>query len=209
MSHYYKYPRTLHLPWSSGKGDKTLQDDSIFQNQQVVVTTKMDGENTTMYCDHIHARSIDSKNHKSRNFVKQIWASVKFEIPLGMRICGENLYAKHQIHYDNLPSYFLVHSIWKGDTCLDWAYTVELCEEFGLEHVPILYSGIYDRELIQNLHQEGQEGYVIRLAGSIPYSNFSNHVGKFVDEKFRDALPEEHWMHKDIIKNRIASEQDN
>ena len=46
-----KYPRTYHLPYSKGytSDDKVLTSDNQFQTMDVVVTEKMDGENTTIY----------------------------------------------------------------------------------------------------------------------------------------------------------------
>jgi hypothetical protein len=57
-----KYPRTPHLPWSPGAtSDDIYQGNtSYFENKVVVVTEKMDGENTSIYRDFVHARSIDS-----------------------------------------------------------------------------------------------------------------------------------------------------
>lgn len=40
-----KYPRTLHLPWSPGRGD----DDKVLSEGQV--EEKLDGENTPIYQD--------------------------------------------------------------------------------------------------------------------------------------------------------------
>lgn len=106
---WVKYPRTYHLPWSCSisNDDRILHDLSCFQNRRVIVTEKMDGENTTMYRDHIHARSVDSRNHPSRNWVKNLWGRLSHDIPSGWRICGENLFATHSISYSNLQSYFL------------------------------------------------------------------------------------------------------
>lgn len=69
-----KYPRTMHLPWSRGytDDDKILRATDHFAGQEVVITEKMDGENTTMYPDFIHARSLDSKDHPSRHYVKTL-----------------------------------------------------------------------------------------------------------------------------------------
>lgn len=70
---YVKYPRTYHLPWSAGVNDddRTLKDTFNFHGKRVIVTEKMDGENTTVYHDgYIHARSIDGRNHNSRNWIK-------------------------------------------------------------------------------------------------------------------------------------------
>ena len=43
-----KYPRTHHLPWSEGMhdDDRMLSSTKVFENQRVIVTEKMDGENT-------------------------------------------------------------------------------------------------------------------------------------------------------------------
>jgi len=108
-----KYPRTTHLPWSEGGSDddRILRSTEHFRNKIVVVTEKMDGENTTMYSQHIHARSLDSKHHPSRDWVKNFWQQIRFNIPEGYRICGENMYGTHSIHYNNLKSYFLGFSI--------------------------------------------------------------------------------------------------
>ena len=64
-----KYPRTAHLPWSPGAtADDIYQGKlSSFEGKYVVVTEKMDGENTTLYRDYMHARSVDSRFHPSRN----------------------------------------------------------------------------------------------------------------------------------------------
>jgi hypothetical protein len=45
----YKYPRTPHLSFSPGvtEDDLKLDRQHIFANCQVVVTEKLDGENTT------------------------------------------------------------------------------------------------------------------------------------------------------------------
>lgn len=107
----YKYPRTFHLPWSPGatNDDKVLSTDEHFIGKEVVVTIKMDGENISMYHKGIHARSMNSANHPSRTFVKRIWANkVMGIIGENVRVCGENLYAKHSIHYKNLEDYFLL-----------------------------------------------------------------------------------------------------
>ena len=69
---YVKYPRTLHLPWSYGTSDdKFLKDTLNFDDEEVVVTEKLDGENTTLYNDYIHARSLEYDSHQSRNLIKK------------------------------------------------------------------------------------------------------------------------------------------
>ena len=51
---YTKYPRTWHLPDSPNRGadgDHAHADYSTFEGREVVVTEKLDGENTTIYAD--------------------------------------------------------------------------------------------------------------------------------------------------------------
>ncbi len=109
-----KYPRTPHLPWSSGRAEDDIALDSIEHLERledVVVTEKLDGENTTLYHDYLHARSIDSKSHPSRDWIKRFHAKVRYDIPEDFRICGENMYAKHSIFYDALTTYYICSEI--------------------------------------------------------------------------------------------------
>lgn len=206
-SKLYKYQRTLHLPWSEsiGSDDKILKDVYAFLGREVVVTEKMDGENTTMYSDHYHARSLDSAHHPSRDMVKAMWGNVRHDIPEGWRVCGENLYAKHSIYYDNLKSYFYVFSIWNADNvCLSWDETVEWCEILGLVHVPVLYRGTFNSSIHQlwdESKRDTMEGYVVRSAKSFHYAAFANNVAKFVRPKH--VQTDQHWMHTNITPNKL------
>jgi len=101
---YIKYPRTYHLPCSPGctQDDKMLNDYSYFEGEEIVATVKMDGENTTAYWDgHIHARSLDTLPHESRSWIKNHLSAILYDLPLGWRICGENLFAKHSTFVSN------------------------------------------------------------------------------------------------------------
>lgn len=204
-----KYPRTLHLPYSEGVGsdDKVLKDVSGFHGKRVIVTEKMDGENTTMYRSQIHARSLDSKYHPSRNWVKNFWAEIAHKIPDGYRVCGENLYAKHSIYYNQLPSYFIAFSIWEGDNCLSWDDTLMFFEDIGVIPAPVLYDGIFDAHLIQNIwnsSSDNKEGYVVRLADSFKYEQFSKSCAKFVRKNH--VQTDEHWMYSSNLSKNLLQD---
>jgi hypothetical protein len=211
ISKYVKYPRTFHFPWSekASDNDKIIHDLSHFVNHEIVQTVKMDGENTTMYRDHFHARSLDSKHHPSRDWVKGLWASIAYEIPEGWRICGENVFALHTIPYSNLESYFYVYSIWnEKNEALSWDETLEYCMLLNLTPVPVLYRGIFDEDTIKNKYQsiingDRCEGYVVRLADSFKYENFSKSVAKFVSNSFMIA-GNEHWSHSKVVPNKLS-----
>jgi len=206
---YVKYPRTYHLPGSHLlSGDRQMIDDSCFENREVIVTLKMDGENTTMYNDKIHARSLDYASRDDRSYVKGIWSRISYLIDDNMRVCGENLYAVHSLNYKSLPSYFMTFSVWIENRCLSWDETVEYSQILGLEHVPVLYRGKYDAKVISKLFfdmAEENEGYVVRLADEFLFSNFRRSVAKYVRVEFRDQLNQSHghWVSKKLEKNQL------
>lgn len=213
FSKYVKYPRTMHLPWSEkrGKDDRALADTSIFDGKEVIVTAKMDGENTSMYNDHIHARSLDSGTHPSRKWVKGLWSQIAYDIPEGWRLCGENLYAVHSIQYSNLDSYFNLFSIWnEKNVCLSWEDTLEWAELLGLKTVPVLYTGVFDEKAIRGLYRstingDRCEGYVVRLAGEFSYGQFRRSVAKFVSGDFE--IKHGHWSQQKVSQNVLKSDK--
>lgn len=187
MAERYKYPRTHHLPFSKGAtdDDKILSSTDHFQGKKVVVTEKMDGENTTVYMDHCHARSTDSKHRPYHSWLLSYISSFQGQIPKGWRICGEYLYATHSIKYDDLCSYFMVFSVWTDENrCLSWQETEEWCQLLGLCHVPVLYKGVYDDAIIEKISEEtvlrGGEGVVVRLEDGFAYEDFSLSIAKYV-----------------------------
>ena len=95
MSSHSKHPRIWHLPWSPGLSgdDRVIQNLSAFEGHEVVATLKLDGENTTLYHDGLHARSLDYVSRVDRDWMKAVHAALAHEIPLDIRICGENVWA--------------------------------------------------------------------------------------------------------------------
>lgn len=205
-----KYPRTYHLPYSPGVGrdDRVMASDGQFAKEPFVMTLKMDGENTSMYRGGIHARSLDFAPHPSRNRVKALHASIAHEIPEGWRVCGENVYAKHSIGYDDLPGYFLVFSVWnERNECLSWSDTALYAELLGLPMVPVVWTGgpgEYCAEAALAAFaplMPTHEGFVVRSACGFPYREFRLHVGKWVRENH--VQTHAHWMHSAVEPNRL------
>lgn len=224
----YKYPRTFHLPWSLGyaSDDKVLKSTQLFENKNVVVSEKLDGENATIYSDgYSHARSMDSKHHASRSWLKGLASQLENQIPQNWRVCGENLYAFHSIFYLDLPSYFLVFGVYDDNNfCLPWKETVEFCQILDLHTVPVIYEGIWDEDKIKNAWKGkgayptfetkeenptfpkdftpcSAEGYVARLANSFHYDKFEESVAKMVRENH--VQTNEHWMEKPVFPNKL------
>lgn len=205
FTHHVKYPRTHHVPWSPGmnEDDRKIPEMAAFEGTRVIATEKMDGENTTMYRDHIHARSLDGRHHESRNWVKNFWSTICGDIPEGWRVCGENLYAVHSIRYEDLPSYFMGFSIWTDrNECLSWDDTLEWFDLLGVTPVEVLYDGEFDEAALRSLYnpsdRDRSEGWVLRTAEGFHFSEFRRCVAKFVREGHVQTT--EHWMHGQAVE---------
>lgn len=202
---YIKYPRTPHLPWSRGiSSDDTVlveTDVAFFSGKRVIISEKMDGECTTLYRNKVHARSLDSANHPSRNWVKNFWGMIRHNIPEDIRICGENCFAKHSIHYTNLPSYFLGFNAWRENVCLAWDETIDLFNKIGIIPVKVLYDGIFSMDAIKSIkiNENLVEGYVVRVSSEFFIDDFAKNVGKYVRDKH--VQTDVHWMHQAVTPN--------
>jgi hypothetical protein len=206
-----KYPRTMHLPWSPGlqNDDRVVQSLDGLIGREVVVTEKMDGENTTMYNDYIHARSIDGRYHASRDWVKGFWASkISGQIDAGVRICGENMYARHSITYDNLESYFYGFGLWWDDKCVSYDHTQYVFESLGITPAEELWRGTFTEAAMHRIEDamdfDQQEGYVVRWTDNFEMQHFPNVVAKFVRENH--VQTDKHWMHSKIVKNGLIDD---
>lgn len=211
-----KYPRTLHLPFSPGAtaDDKMLSEaqlDAYYCGVDVTYTEKMDGENTTMYSDYLHARSLDSRHHPSRDWVKRFQSEIGHNMPDRWRLCGENMFAKHSISYDNLDSYFYGFSIWdENNICLSWEDTKLWFEILGVQCVPELKEcpPISCLEAVENLGnqlvEQGKEGFVVRRSKCFEYSRFERSVAKYV--RANHVQTDKHWMNSQVIPNTLKGQ---
>ncbi|MFJ1546896.1 RNA ligase family protein [Streptomyces sp. NPDC088246] len=203
------YPRTAHLPWSPGatSDDVRIADLSGLTGREVVVTEKLDGENTTLYADGLHARSLDSAHHPSRGWVKALQSRIGARIPEGWRVCGENMFARHSIPYDGLESFFYGFSVWDGEHCLGWDRTVVLLRELGIPVPPVLWRGVFDaraEKALRALRPDTgrQEGYVVRPADGFDAPDFGRRVAKWV--RPGHVQTDTHWMHARVVENGLG-----
>jgi hypothetical protein len=183
-----------------------------FRGEMVVVTEKMDGENTSLYSDKYHARSIDSRHHPSRSAVKGIWGRIKHMIPEGWRVVGENVYAKHSIFYNDLDSYFYVFAVWNDkNECLSWDETEEFAESLYLPTAPLIFIGEYDIKEIVKTFKEYEsirkesgnevEGFVLRKEHSFPFDEFDGNIAKYVRKGH--VQTSKFWMNEKITPNLL------
>ncbi|MBY5461760.1 hypothetical protein EHI47_26530 [Rhizobium leguminosarum] len=203
-----KYGRTFHLPISRGatSDDKIMSSLDGLKVHDLVVTEKMDGENTTIHSGGSHARSPDSRYHPSRDWLKAFAAGISPQLSDEERIIGENLYARHSIAYQALPSYFLGFAWIVGDEVQSWDMTLARFEELSIQPVPTIYRGPYRPglfdDLAKTLDVNKQEGFVARTAGAFAETAMPDCVGKYVREGH--VQTETHWMKAELIPNRLA-----
>lgn len=205
-----KFSRTYHFDWSLSlqNDDRRLQTLEHFLGKQIVVTEKLDGENTTLLPNDCHARSPDSRHHPSRNWVKAMHGNIKHHIPEGWRIVVENVYAKHSIYYENLRSYAYGIAVFdEHNVCLAWHDAVAVFDMLGIIPAPVLYRGIFDEHALRKLAAEQDpskiEGYVARVAAAFPEDQYLTHVAKYVRAKH--VQTDVHWMHAEIVPNKLGS----
>ncbi|MFJ6479063.1 RNA ligase family protein [Streptomyces sp. NPDC091682] len=200
------YPRTPHLPWSPGAAADDVRAVGLagLVGREVVVTEKLDGENTTLYADGLHARSLDSAHHPSRAWVKGLQGRIGPGIPAGWRVCGENLYARHSIPYEDLDSWFYGFSVWDGEHCLDWDRTVRFLHGLGVPTPRVLWRGTFDERALRKLKLDTtrQEGYVVRTAAGFAREDFGRCVAKWV--RGGHVQTSTHWMFAQVVPNGLG-----
>ncbi|ULR52828.1 RNA ligase family protein [Streptomyces deccanensis] len=202
------YPRTRHLPWSPGAtaDDLRVTDLSGLRGREVVVSEKLDGENTTLYRDGLHARSLDSAHHPSRTWVKALQARIGHAVPPGWRVCGENMFARHSLAYDDLDSWFYGFSVWDADgRCLGWDRTVDLLRGLGIPVPRVLWRGVFDERALRALRLDlgRQEGYVVRVVDGFAADEFGARVAKWV--RAGHVRTDTHWMHAAVVENGLGA----
>ena len=203
-----KYNRTYHVPWSPG----TTNDDRINHNWEIIldkpiiITEKLDGENTCLKTSGVYGRShgATDQNAWAKN-MWPIWERIKTDLTdLDYHIFGENLYGIHSIEYDNLDDHFYVFAVRHNDIWLSWDQIEEVCFFLNLKTVPVLakfQSNRLNEKMLRSFilnHQEQgsilggiSEGIVMRNQQSFHDSTFKDNVLKWVRKNH--VQTDEHW----------------
>lgn len=207
-----KYPRTYHLPFSPGAttDDKRLDGDwfANYKGREVVITEKLDGENTCMTKYDVYARShgAPARSPWSANLWGQdgLYWRVKDLIGVNEEVFGENLFGEHSIHYDALTSYFYMFAVLDSNemTWYSWDDVVLMADTLKVPTVPVLWRGGFDDEIeleakVNELMLEPsafgktKEGIVMRIVDEFPFSGFSSSVCKWV--RPNHVQTDDHW----------------
>ena len=210
-----KYGRTYHLPWSPGatSDDKISDAVNSLIGINIVITEKLDGENTGMTNDGVYARShaAFTTSPWSRE-VRQLHSiKVKNQLEDDVFIFGENMEGIHSIEYTNLDSYFYMFGVRDHNIWIPWEAVEEYSYLLDIPTVPVLFKGVVNSEkelndLVDKLVKEKsslggeREGIVVRNAGMFHNDDFADNVMKWVRKDH--VTTDEHWT-RNWVKSKI------
>jgi hypothetical protein len=198
-----KYGRTYHLPFSEGvtNDDKILRDWEGLLAQEIIITEKLDGENSCLKSTGAFARShgMPTRNPWAKN-MWTIWNRIKGDLG-DLEVFGENLYGIHSIEYDYLSYHFYVFAIRDGDRWLSWEEVLLYAELLELPTIPVLEIGRFTTKEIKDFIKQRMklgsvfggscEGFVLRNANEFLTSDFKCNVLKYVRKNH--VQTNEHW----------------
>ncbi len=203
MMNGQKYGRTYHFPFSPGttSDDKIQNDWEEILKHELVLTEKLDGENTCLKSTGVYARSHigPTRNPWARN-MWPIWERVGHDLKT-LEVFGENLYGVHSIEYDHLEHYFYIFAVRDEGKWLSWEEVEFYAALLDLPVVPVLGQGKYtEAELISSINEQMEcgssfggdcEGLVVRTSEGFEEEEFRNHVLKYVRKNH--VKTDEHW----------------
>lgn len=198
-----KYGRTYHLPFSKGvtNDDRICWEWEGVLDAELIITEKLDGENTCLKATGVYARSHGSptRNPWAKN-AWEIWEGVQHHLG-SLEIFGENLYGIHSIEYERLPAHFFVFAIRDEGRWLSWEEVVFYAECLDLFTVPLLEQGSFTKEnlsatIAANMDYGSTfggaiEGVVVRPSAEFTTEEFPHKVIKYVRENH--VKTDEHW----------------
>jgi hypothetical protein len=204
-----KYPRTYHLPFSPGttSDDRIATDVSRLFGEEVVITEKLDGENTCLNRFGVFARSHAAPTRNPwASYLQERWQCWRHDLG-ELELFGESLYAVHSLEYTGLDAHYFVFAIREGERWLSWDEVETLAGVLGIPTVPVLFRGRVNegglQPLVLRLVQElscktdpelgptQREGVVVRVARELTDEEFATHVFKWVRKGHVQTT--EHW----------------
>lgn len=195
-----KYNKTYHLPWSNPSSDDKIADDiTCLIGREIVITEKLDGENTGMKNKGVYARSHGTFTTSawSREVRQLHLMKVKDNLDENTFIFGENMEGIHSIEYTNLDSYFYMFGIRDNLVWLSWDEIEEYSYLLGIPTVPVLFRGIVNSEKELRDLVEGLVKYQSKLGGDIE-GVVVRISDRFNDYDFKKSLQK--WVRKNHVK---------
>lgn len=201
-----KYNKTYHLPWSNPSSDDKIADDiTCLIGREIVITEKLDGENTGMKNEGVYARSHGTFTTSawSREVRQLHLMKVKDNLDENTFIFGENMEGIHSIEYTDLESYFYMFGVRDNGYWLSWDEVEEYSYLLDIPTVPVLFRGVVNNEkelrsLVEDLVKYQSklggdiEGVVIRIADGFNDYDFKKSLQKWVRKNHVKTI-DKHW----------------
>lgn len=236
---FVKYPRTPHLFGSKGTDDDKHLGESDSQkfisNSSLIIEEKMDGTNVGIHfstCGQLvlqcRGHLITEGMHPQYDLFKQ-WTTTKkrtFEDMLGDTyiLFGEWVFAKHSIHYTELPHYFFEFDIYDKvkKIFLTLEQRLEILQDTGIQTVPVLHRGSVSRKRLEKLVGQSQFGSLFEN----PLTHQIDHLmeglylrteedgavsgrAKFVRPEFVEKVKQStHWQQQRMVENILLPNVD-
>jgi len=224
MSDFIRFPHTPHLAWlaaGSPRDDKVLSpvEAHALLGADVVIEEKLDGANLGFSLDEAGALRAQNRGQyltephtgqfaRLPAWLAQHGPTLQATLKPGLIVFGEWCAARHSLHYDHLPDWFLVFDVYDREAGRFWSTgrRAALAHELGLLQVPRVDHGRYtldalkDRLMAAHSHyRHGElEGLVIRRESA----DWCDARAKLVRPDFTQTIAE-HWRRRLIEWNRI------
>jgi len=231
---FIKYPRTPHLFGSRGTDDdkhlNRKDSEAFIADPSLIVEEKLDGTNVGIHFNsrgrmvlQCRGHEITEGMHPQYDLFKQ-WTSVKrpvLEAVLGTRhiLYGEWLYARHSVHYHELPHYFFEFDIYDKDAeaFLPLDARLRMLDGTGIHTVPVIHRGSVTAEELRALIQVSafgstfdnpitgktdnlMEGLYLRTEIETCVTGRAKMVRPEFVEKIKQS---EHWQHQVMVPNQL------
>ena len=236
---FIKYPRTPHLFGSKGTDDdKHLgrkESEAFISDPSLIVEEKLDGTNVGIHFTtrgrmvlQCRGHEITEGMHPQYDLFKQ-WAVVKRSVLEEMLGCdfilfGEWIYARHSIHYRQLPHYFFEFDIYDkaNESFLSLERRSELLKDTGIQTVPVLHTGSlkkkqlpklispssYDSEF-ENPTTKRTDNLMEGLYLRTEKDGIVTGRAKFVRSEFVEKIKEStHWQQQTMVPNLLKEDAD-
>jgi hypothetical protein len=212
-----KYPRSMHFPFSPGatKDDRIMseKDFDVMVGETLVYTEKLDGSNVCLTREKVFSRSHGGPpTHVSFGPLKKLHGVFRHEIPEGISVFGEWMYALHSIKYSMLQHHLNVFGV-RDDSSgkwWDWNMVEHVASTLNVPTVPVLLKGaVATKEEIKNniemlsslssVYGPEREGVVARLLDGV-YDDGEKLYGIGKAVRADHVKTSKHWKSQMVVQ---------
>jgi len=236
---FVKYPRTPHLFGSKGTDDdkhfSEAESSRFLADESLIVEEKIDGTNVGIHFSDSGSLVLQCRGHlvtegmhPQYDLFKQ-WANVKRQVledVLEFRyiLFGEWMYARHSVHYRQLPHYLFEFDIYDKQeaTFLSLTRREALLAGSGICTVPVLHCGAIGRRELEKLIGPSRFGSQFENLASGKSDNIMEGLylrteaedvvtgrAKLVRPEFVERVKlSTHWQQQALVPNLLAAGTD-